>query len=191
MAEEGIDPGDMTLVDEPRHGFGTWWLAAAAIVFLALWGWRELDIRRMRDLEATDRAEVRQLAVENQELNQRLERMLVAVASPQTRTINLTGPLKTSAASGKVFVDPAGHRAIVVVSNLPPNGASKNYQLWISSAAAPKPQSAMVFDVPASGAATLTIDDVPAAEIKSVGVTLEAKGGAGAPHGEFVLTGKP
>ncbi len=189
MAEEGIDPGDMTLIDEPHHGFGTWWLATAALVFLALWGWRELDIRRMRDLEETDRAEIRQLTVQNQDLNQRLERMLLSVASPETRTINLAGQQK---AAGKVFVDPATHHAIVVLSNLPPNSASKNYQLWISSTAAPNPQSAMVFDVPASGSATLTIDDVPAAaDIKSVGVTLETKGGAGAPHGQFVLAGKP
>lgn len=192
MADEDLEVGETTLVETRRYRFRPWWLAAAALVFLALWGWRELDIRRMRELEESDLAEVRQLTTENQQLNQRLEHMLAAVASPQTRTIALAGQRKTTRASGKVFVDPTDGRAIVVVSDLPPNGVSKNYQLWITRSDMPNPQSAVVFDVPQSGAATLTIDNVPpTAAIKSVGVTLESKGGSETPHGAFLLEGKP
>ncbi len=189
MADENIEIGETTLVERRYFYFHRWWLASAALLFLALWGWRELDIRRMRESVETEKAEIRQLMAENHHLTQRNERMFAAVASPQTRTIALAG--QHIAASGKMFVDPAAGRAIVVLSDLPPNGASKNYQLWITRANAAKPQSAGVFDVPPSGNATLTIDNVPAPEkIKSLGVTLEPKGGAEAPSGEYVLTGR-
>ena len=91
MADSDPEIGDTTLVDAPRRGFRNWWLAVAALVFLALWGWRELDIRRMREIEASDRAEQLQLTEENLQLKQRLDRLLAAVASPQMRTITLTG----------------------------------------------------------------------------------------------------
>lgn len=192
MADSDPEIGDTTLVDAPRRGFRNWWLAVAALVFLALWGWRELDIRRMREIEASDRAEQLQLTEENLQLKQRLDRLLAAVASPQMRTITLTGRQNTAGASGKVFVEPNGGRAIVIVSDLSPNGTTKDYQLWITRTNAPGPQSVLVFDVPQSREATLSVENVPPpAQILSIGVTLGPVGGAQTPPGEFLLAGKP
>lgn len=192
MADEDVEVGETTLVERPHPGALPWWLAAAAVVFLALWGWRELDVRRMRELVESEMAEVRQLSEENQQLNQRLDRMLAEVASPKTRTFMLSSADKSMRGSAKVFIDPTAGRAIVVVSDLRPGGVSKDYQLWITRANADKPVSAVVFDVPPSGGTTLTIDNVPPPEeIRSFGVTLEQRGGAEMPTGAFVLSGRP
>jgi len=188
MTDEQAEVGETTLVERRHFTFHPWWLASAALVFLALWGWRELDVRRMRESIETEQAEIRQLMEQNEQLTQRSERMLAAVAAPETRTIALTG----RAASGKVFVDPKGGHAIVVVSDLPPNGASKAYQLWITRTNSDKPRGAAMFDVTSSRYAALTVENVPAPpEIKSIGVTLESRSGADAPSGEFLLVGKP
>lgn len=188
MTDEHAEVGETTLVERRHFTFHPWWLASAAVVFLALWGWRELDVRRMRESIETEKAEVRALLEQNEQLAQRGDHMLAVVAAPETRTISLTG----RAARGKIFVDPRSGHAIVVVSDLSPNGASKAYKLWITKANSDKPQGAAMFDVGPSGNATLTIENMPsAAEIKSFGVTLESRSGADAPTGEYLLAGKP
>src|SRR5204862_1950005 len=41
------------------HGFfGRWGLAAAAALFLALWGWREIGIRVMREHVSSQQADI-------------------------------------------------------------------------------------------------------------------------------------
>ena len=51
------------------------WLAAAAIVFAALWGWRELAVRAFRERVASRDAEIRRLTVENTRLGDQLTRL--------------------------------------------------------------------------------------------------------------------
>src|SRR5438067_2242613 len=47
---DSVDIGETTLVEARRRfGMRPWWLATAATLFLALWGWRELAIRAARE----------------------------------------------------------------------------------------------------------------------------------------------
>ena len=167
-----------------RFNSSRWWMAAA-VVFLALWGWRELSVRVTREKIHSSEAEVRRLAGENQILaarNEKLSAEIASLASPDTRTIALTGQQVAPSASAKVFLEPQRRRAVVFFYNLPANAADKSYQLWILRADQPKPQSAGVFDVTKSGAASISIENLPlATEIKGLAVTLEPKGGVAQP----------
>ena len=49
---------------ESRFHVRPWWLATAATLFLALWGWREAGIRVAREHIATQQAEIRSLSEE-------------------------------------------------------------------------------------------------------------------------------
>ncbi|MDP9362520.1 MAG: anti-sigma factor [Acidobacteriota bacterium] len=167
-----------------RFGTSRWWMAAA-VLFLALWGWRELSIRVGREKVNSREAEIRRLAGENQLLsvrNEKLAAVMAALASRDTRTIALTGQQVSPSASAKVFLEPQQRRAVVFFYNLPANASDKSYQLWILRADQPKPQSAGVFDVTQSGAASISIENLPlATEIKGLAVTLEPRGGVAQP----------
>ena len=162
-----------------------WWLATAATLFLALWGWRELELRAARVREATQRADLARLEHENTQLilqKEKLAAEIAALASADTRTIALAGQEVAPAASAKVFLDPNRRRAIVFFHDLPANPGDKSYQLWIIRADQPKPMSAGVFDVSQSGTASIAIENLPmATEIKALAVTLEPKGGVEEP----------
>lgn len=166
-----------------RFGVSRWW-TVAAVLFLALWGWRELSVRVIREKVNGGEAEIRRLAVENQLLttrNDKLTAEMASLASPDTRTIALTGQQVSPSASARVFLEPKQRRAVVFFYNLPANAADKSYQLWILRGDQPKPQSAGVFDV-TSGAASISIENLPlATEIKGLAVTLEPKGGVAQP----------
>lgn len=187
--------GNENVVDaEERLGISRWWMAAAAL-FLALWGWRELSIRVAREKVNTSEAEIRNLAGENQLLSARNEKLsaeIAALASRDTRTIALTGQQVSPSASAKVFLEPQQRRAVVFFYNLPASPSDKCYQLWILRADQPKPQSAGVFDVTQTGAASISIENLPlATEIKGLAVTLEAKGGVAQPtNTNFFVAGK-
>ncbi len=169
---------------QDRFGISRWWMAAAAL-FLALWGWRELSVRVTREKFNSSEAEIRRLAGENQLLAARVEKLgaeMAALASPDTRTIALAGQQISPSASARVFLEPQKRRAVVFFYNLPANANDKSYQLWILRADQPKPQSAGVFDVAHSGDASISIENLPlATEIKGLAVTLEPKGGVAQP----------
>jgi anti-sigma-K factor RskA len=180
-----IDRQDAENVIDAREHFGVsrWWMVAA-ILFLALWGWRELSVRVIREKVNGGEAEIRRLAGENLLLTSRNDKLtaeMAALASPDTRTIALTGQQVSPSASAKVFLEPKERRAVVFFYNLPANATDKSYQLWILRGDQPKPQSAGVFDV-TSGAASISIENLPlATEIKGLAVTLEPKGGVAQP----------
>jgi len=167
-----------------RFDSSRWWMAAA-VVFLALWGWRELSVRVTREKIHSSEAEIRRLTGQNQILSARNEKLsaeMASLASRDTRTIALTGQQVSPSASAKVFLEPQQRRAVVFFYNLPANAADKSYQLWILRGDQPKPQSAGVFDVTQSGAASISIENLPlATEIKGLAVTLEPKGGVAQP----------
>ena len=167
-----------------RFGVNRWWMVAA-VFFLALWGWRELSVRVIREKVNGGEAEIRRLAGANQLLtarNDKLAAEMAALASPDTRTIALAGQQVSPSASAKVFLEPKERRAVVFFYNLPANAADKSYQLWILRGDQPKPQSAGVFDVQSSGGASISIENLPlATEIKGLAVTLEPKGGVAQP----------
>ena len=176
---------DGNVVDaRERFGISRWWMAAA-VVFLALWGWRELSVRMMREKVNSRDADIRRLAGQNQLLtarNEKLSAEMASFASRDTRTIALTGQQVSPSASAKVFLEPQQRRAVVFFYNLPPNAADKSYQLWILRVDQPKPQSAGIFDVTPTGAASISIENLPlATEIKGLAVTLEPKGGVEQP----------
>jgi Anti-sigma-K factor rskA, C-terminal len=181
-----IDGSTDDNVVEAGERFGTkrWWMAAAAL-FLALWGWRELSIRVAREKVNSHEAEIRRLAVENHLLSARNEKLsaeMAALASRDTRTIALTGQQVSPSASARVFLEPQQRRAVVFFYNLPANASDKSYQLWIIRADQPKPQSAGVFDVTQTGAASISIEKLPlTTEIKGLAVTLEPRGGVAQP----------
>lgn len=177
--------GNENVVDaEERFGISRWWMAAA-VLFLALWGWRELSIRVVREKVNTREADIRRLEGENQLLSARNEKLtteMAALASPDTRMIALTGQVVSPSASARVFLEPQQHRAVVFFYNLPASPSDKCYQLWIIRADQPKPQSAGVFEITKSGAASISIENLPlATEIKGLAVTLEQKGGVAQP----------
>jgi len=155
-----------------------WWLAAAASLFFVLWGWRELALRSATSREVSQRAQIEQLRQQNDKLSSEM----AALAAAGTKTIALTGQEVAPAASARVFLEPDRRRAIVFFNDLPANPGDKSYQLWIIRADQPKPMSAGVFDVSATGKASITIENLPVAtEIKALAVTLEPKGGVDQP----------
>jgi len=173
-------------VVDARSRFGTkWWLATAATLFLALWGWRELAVRMQREHLQSQDAEIHRLNEENAMLSERNDKLnseMAALASRDTRTIALSGQQMSPSASARVFLEPGQRRAVVFFYNLPPNATNKSYQLWIIRSDQPKPQSAGVFDVSSGGSATISIQNLPVStEIKALAVTLEPHGGVDQP----------
>ncbi len=183
-ALDGSGEGGKVVDARDRFQSSRWW-TAAAVVFLALWGWRELSVRVGREKDNSREAEIRHMAEENQLLtarNEKLSAEIAALASQDTRTIALTGQQVSPSASARVFLEPQQRRAVVFFYNLPANPAGKSYQLWILRGDQPKPQSAGVFDVTQSGGASISIENLPlATEIKGLAVTLEPKGGVAQP----------
>jgi Anti-sigma-K factor rskA len=163
-----------------------WWLATAATLFLALWGWRELSVHaaksRIRDQEAT----IKQLTDQNGLLASQREKlaseMATALAAADTRTITLAGQAASPSASARVFVEPKARRAIVFFYNLPATANDKSYQLWIIRSDQPKPQNAGAFSVTQDGTATIKVENLPTdVPIKAFAVTLEPRGGVEQP----------
>ena len=164
--------GEATLVEEHRRFMQPrFWLAAAAILFAALWGWRELAIRAARERIASQDAEIRRLTVENERITEQLARVnfeVTVLAMPGTRTFPVTAP---GSGSARVFVNRQG-QGLAIVDNLPENAAEKSYELWVVRSDQPKPQSVTVFDMPAAGGKTIPLEHLPALSvIKSFSVT--------------------
>lgn len=182
------DDADVVVDASPRFN---WWLATAATLFLALWGWRELSIRaaksHIRDQDAT----IQQLTDQNNLLATQREKLaaeMTALAGADTRTIALAGQI----ASARVFLEPKTRRAVVFFYNLPANANDKSYQLWVIRSDQPtKPQSAGVFNASSDGHATLTVENLPIdVPIKAFAVTLEPRGGVDQPtNSNFVVMG--
>ena len=180
------EPADNVVDARRRFGTSAWWLATAATLFLALWGWRELAMRVEREKYTTQQAEIHRLAEDNARLAQKNEKLgaeMAALASADTRQIALSGQQVAPAASARVFLEPGKRRAVVFFYNLPANAKDKSYQLWIISGQPAKPQSAGVFDVvDKNGNAVISINNLPVAtEIKALAVTLEPRGGVAQP----------
>jgi anti-sigma-K factor RskA len=185
------DASDNVIDAGPRFN---WWLATAATLFLAMWGWRELSVHaaksRLRDQEAT----IKQLTDQNELLAGQREKLaaeMAALASADTRTIALSGQAASPSASARVFMEPKARRAVVFFYNLPASASDKSYQLWIIRADQPKPQSAGVFAVAADGQATVKVENLPTdVPIKAFAVTLEPRGGVEQPtNTNFIVMG--
>ena len=170
-----------------------WWLSAAAVFFLALFGWSELRLRAARERIQETESQRASLDVENGHLRQRsigLESKVASLTSAATRTIQLTGQEASPSASARVFLDESRRRAFVFFHDLPANPGDKSYQLWIIRSDRPAPQGAGVFDVAGDGAAQIVVENLPTGtEIQALAVTLEPRGGVSAPTGKKFLVG--
>jgi len=188
------DAEEENVIDASSRFINPWWLATAATLFLALWGWREFGIRVARENLRSQQAQIEELKTENSRLaeqKQKLSTEMSALASADTRAIALSGQQISPSASARVFLEPAKRRAIVFFQNLPSNPKDKSYQLWIIRADQPHPQSAGVFDVTDNGNASIVIENLPlATEMKALAVTLEPRGGVEQPtNTNFYLMG--
>ena len=192
---DSVNEGETAdVIDIGARRMNPWWLATAATLFLALWGWREVGIRVAREHVTNQQSEIKTLNEERALLQQQKEKLsleMQALGSAGTKTIALSGQQAAPSASARVFLVPEHRRAIVFFSNLPENPKDKSYQLWIIRADQPKPQSAGVFDA-SHGSATITIENLPVeTEIKALAVTLEPRGGVEQPtNTNFVVLGK-
>ena len=192
IAEE--DAIEDNVVDANRRFMNPWWLATAATLFLALWGWREFGIRVVRENLRSQQARIEELKNENSLLRDQKEKLsleMSSLASADTRTIALSGQQISPSASARVFLEPGKRRALVFFQNLPSNPKDKSYQLWIIRADQPRPQSAGVFDVTDHGNASIVIENLPlSTEMKALAVTLEPRGGVEQPtNTNFYLMG--
>lgn len=132
-------------------------MAVAAVVFLFLWGWRELGIRVAVERNASGEAEVRLASHVISRLTSQLSKIDGELANVTT-VYTVTGLPKGSA---RVFTDAQG-RGLVVVAN-----ATKGaYELRDDT------QTILVVDIPASGQKTVLLDHLPA---QPKGFTLTAK----------------
>jgi len=182
---EEVEEDDTVIDARGRFSGPAWWLATAAVLFLALWGWRELGVRLQRERMITQEAEIKRLQDENDRISDHYEKLnaeMAALASSDTRTISLAGQQVSPAASARVFLEPGKRRAVVFFYNLPLNKRDRSYQLWIIHGEPAKPVSAGVFDVSPKGSATVTVENLPVStEIKALAVTLEPRGGVEQP----------
>jgi anti-sigma-K factor RskA len=156
-----------------------WWMAAAAAVAIALLAWTSFQLRDARE-------EIEMLKADNA----KLASVVASLTGSQTRTIQLAGQEVAPKASASVFLDPAQRRAFLFFHGLPANPNDKSYQLWIIRADQVKPVNAGVFNVDASGNASLIVQNFPVDTlIKALAVTLEPRGGLQAPTGQKYLVG--
>ncbi|HJT18613.1 MAG TPA: hypothetical protein VJ853_14555 [Thermoanaerobaculia bacterium] len=122
-----------------------WLLAIAALVFLAMWGWRELGMRAVNERIASRDAEIGRLQLENDSLRAQIARMNREVTTGNI--FSVTAPPNVSA---RVLLDPQ-QRAFVVV--LAPRGS---YELDLNG------QKIATIDVPKSAQKTMMLDHLPA-----------------------------
>lgn len=180
----------------PRPFIDPRWYATAALLFLALWGWREMGIRVEREQVRTERAVAARMEEEKHLLasdNRRMLAQMQELAAPGTRTIALAGQKMAPSASAKIFMDPARRRAMIFFYDMPPNPSDRSYELWIIRADTKAPQGAGTFDVDAeSRRSSMTIEQLPVgAEIKALAVTLEPKGGVTTPtNSDYYVMGE-
>ena len=175
-----------------QRGPSRWWLAAAAVFFIALFGWSELRVREERERAAAleaglrdTRAQVDRLARENESVTRKLD----AIGAEGSVAIGLTGQAAAPNSSARVFLDPAEKRAVVIFRGLPENAPDKSYELWVIPEGA-DPIAAGVFDSTRTGEASISIENIPSGmKIKALAVTVEPRGGVAAPTGPTVLLG--
>ncbi|MFN2384796.1 MAG: anti-sigma factor domain-containing protein [Thermoanaerobaculia bacterium] len=110
--------------------------------------------------------------------------------SDDVRMLFLGGRDPQPRAQGKVFWSDTARRGFVVVGNLQPLPADRQYQLWVFERG--KPVDAGVFDVDAEGRALFESKDLSGISgAENFAVTIEPRGGLPQPSGPIVLLGSP
>jgi hypothetical protein len=170
-----------------------WWLAAAALFFLALFGWSELRVRALRE-QVTEATAAATAATEASrrltDANRALSFQVHELSSPANRTISLVGQSIAPTAKAKLFLNDRERMAVVFFQDLPANPRDKSYELWVIRAGATAAEPAETFDAGPDGSARVVMRNLPVGtEIKAIAVTLEPRGGLPAPSGDKYLVG--
>lgn len=176
---------------EPRRR--SWWALAAAVFFLALFGWSELRVRANREELQQLAATTRELSEENRRVktaNETLASQVRELSSPSNRTVELIGQAAAPSARARVFLNDQKRAGFIFFQSLPPTNPDQEYELWVIREGAPAPEAAGKFEVDSTGEAKVLLKDLPVGNtIKAIAVTLEPKGGAAAAEGEKYLVG--
>lgn len=100
-------------------------------------------------------------------------------------TVSLKGTNVEPQAQGQLIANPASQSAVLVVTGLPPLEPGKTYQVWLIANA---PVSAGFLTVDANGQGVLIITSTESiGSFKSLGISVEPKGGSPQPTGDIVV----
>lgn len=178
---DGAEPGPSQVLklERPRRTSvfpALGWAVAAAFAIAAALFWSRLETAR------TDLVKLREE-----------QRWAAVMDAPGARTAQLAPTPQAAAASlkGRAYVDPATHRAVLVLDGVTAP-AGRDYELWAIRGGAPKALGLVHAD--AAGHAVVRLEDVgDPATLAAFAMSLEPKGGAptpDAPTGPVVLVGK-
>jgi len=193
VADSRIAEATEDAVEAVRRTIPSWWFAAAAVFFLALFGWSELRLRALDEEMSVLQTEKNAIAEENMGLanEARVARERLDTLRSASQLLHLTASADATRAHASVFMDGARHRAVVVFENLEQNDNAHSYQLWIIRGDMKPPMSVGVFDADADGHGEFEVSDMPVdVPITGLAVTLEPRGGLPAPSGKVLLQGK-
>lgn len=174
------------------------WLAAAALVLLALALWALAgqarlrgEVRRLaaaRDGQAREVERLSREVVAARGQAVKAEQALQVLAAPGVRSVALAGLAAAPGAKGHAYVNPSTRVALFYAFDLPALPRDKTYELWFIAGG--KPVAAGTFAVDPRGSASLRVDRVAdVGIIDAWAVTVEPSGGVPQPTGAMVLKG--
>lgn len=165
-----------------RRGRGLPWLAAAAVVVLAI----AAGVAYLKE-RGSRRALERAVAAARDSLATQ-QQLVATLLAPDVNTAVLAS--KGRPPSARVFWNPSRHRVVMAVFDLPPAPAGRTYQLWaIQTGKAPV--SLGIFNTAPDGRLTTALDAPPALVAFDVtAVTEEPAGGSPQPTQQPFLVGK-
>ncbi len=161
----------------------------AGIVATRAWNDRQMEARQAEISGLEERlAEARR---EAEEVRLRLAALTelteILATAPAGREVLLAGLDPAPEGQGRLYVDPAAGRGVLVAGNLRPLPEDRVYQLWTIRDGVPR--SAGTFRPGPGGSALHLLPEVPEAPPDAWAVTVEPEGGVPQPTGEMVLRG--
>lgn len=171
------------------------WALAACLAVVS--GILLLDKSKYQTTTAQLKSELNQLREQTGALRAKTDSLQNEVASlqkkdrlSQMRIAMLSSLLEDSPKAVAVSVwDNEQQKGVLVVENLAPIPADKDYQLWVIDSKYPSPVDAGVFTVDAKGAVRFQFEPKSRVNFEKIAVTLERKGGVAKPEGKMVLLG--
>jgi len=172
---------------EPKQGKSAWWNwvlvpATAMLALLSIALWRE------NGRLSVELREAQRTAGSFEQARVHVQKLVNALAAPETITVKLAGTSDATGVSGVVKYN-SRTGLVVYMAQLPPLPAEKVYQMWLVPMNG-APISAGVFTPAADGKAQVWSAEVPGdTEPKAFAVTIEPSGGLAQPSGPKVLLG--
>jgi anti-sigma-K factor RskA len=179
--------GGRTVVRAAQQRKVSWWNwvlvpATAMLALLSLGLWRENN-RLFAELR-----EAQRFAASFEQERMHVQKLVNALAAPETITVKLAGTGDSAGGSGVVKYNRRSG-LVVYMAQLPPLPQEKVYQMWLVPVNG-APISAGVFMPTADGKAQVWSAEVPGEiEPKAFAVTVEPAGGLEHPSGPKVLLG--